>query len=1217
MTGAPRPAIDVARYDKPAELARLGRAHAVVEASAGTGKTYLIEHMVVDLLLRRAATLEQILVVTFTEKATAELQQRIRSKLEVLAKLTADHPAAQRAAALPDERCWIIDADARARLQAAARAFDSAAIFTIHGFCHRVLAEHAFAQGRLFEEEAVAETEAFHAAFVETIRADALRLPMCATLLEAWRRSGCTLERLERNLAAAHRKISAVSGRGGIEQRPSYAAHEEALRAALRACQTCDPTEDELRGALKRAKCHGGSVSKVVRVWNALRAALSPRQEGEDVELGEVLARLDLERPEFIGYLLKTLPRNAGEDLLDRMRAALQQLDAAAPPLLAALASTLGPALAARLEQRKRAAGLFDFQDMLTLVGRALDDGAHGAALVRTLRARYRFAIVDEFQDTDEVQWGLFRRLFFESPGGHVLTVIGDPKQSIYSFRGADVHTYNAARSAIAAAGGEALVLQTNFRSSAPLIGAYNAILDQREPAPFFPADGLIRYDHPVGCGQPDLRLAQRHAPESSAPALVVWSLRPPAEEKKLPLWRSKPVLLARMSAEIAHLTGPTGPLLCERGQLRPLRPRDIFILTRTTRECREVGEALRTARLPFAFFKLEKLFDTVEAREVLDLLRGIAAPDDGTARLRALITSFFGLRLPELAAVDEWPDDHPLLRRLQGWRALADAGDFERLFGRILDDSGVIRRELFAGRGERQVTNYMHLFELLGHAAAAHRTTLRELCTMLGAWINGSRRPPGLDADVQRLETEADAVQIMTIHQAKGLEAPVVFVYGGLWGHPGGDVRAFHDDGALVLRIGPPPEDEKALYDAEQNHEERRVLYVAMTRARARLYLPRYPLQPVFDCRGGYRFVNERLHALLEGFTAPTTRSLFEEETLVCGPAPEVNRDAGARTAGALADWRPDPTLLVPGDDRRFRVAAESRAGFFITSYSASKRSTAASEDAPGAADERPWTTSPVTSHVTASLLNDALPPGRETGRLLHELLERVPLATLAHEAPPSWQEWLAIPRVRGTFEAVARRHGRPDAATIAAAAQLLHPALARPLPVGAAGRVTVAHAAHPHGRRELEFLFPLPEAQHPLWSRTVGPDEPRVFPIGRGLVKGFIDLLFEHAGRLYVCDWKSDVVDDNSATALVARCDRAYDLQKRLYTLAALRLAGIADQAAFEARFGAVLFVFLRGLDAAAPDAGVAVFEPTWRDVVTWESELLPSAASEGSDA
>ena len=181
-----------------------------------------------------------------------------------------------------------------------------------------------------------------------------------------------------------------------------------------------------------------------------------------------------------------------------------------------------------------------------------------------------------------------------------------------------------------------------------------------------------------------------------------------------------KRALLARMAREIAGLLTPAGAAgVRARGRAPPVRPGDIYVLTRTTRESREVGDALRAARVPFAYFKQEKLFQTIEAREVLDLLRAIADPDDATARARAFITPFFGLGLVDLAACDDLDDSHALLRTLYEWRGLAESGDFETLFARIVDDSGIVCRELFFRDSERSLTNYLHLLEILQEEAA------------------------------------------------------------------------------------------------------------------------------------------------------------------------------------------------------------------------------------------------------------------------------------------------------------------------------------------------------------------------------------------------------------------------------------------------------------------------------------------------------------------
>jgi exodeoxyribonuclease V beta subunit len=1175
--------VTAVRVLRPAALAGL-EGHAVVEASAGTGKTYILEHLVVDLLLRREVELEQILVVTFTEKATAELVQRVRAKITQLKELGPEHPLALVGAAAPPEHCWVIDESARRRLRAALLAFDRASITTIHGFCQRLLIEHAFLHQRLFDEELVDEADAFHAAFVETLRRDVAPDRAVAPYLSAWLGSGKSLDRLERRLLLPCHRLPP-----GAIRRPAP-LDETALMVALRAIPEVEDGDALLTTELKRKGVHASSAKAAVKRLSLL-SALARLDAATPLDPPRALAALeslcdDGEEllPKLAGWLAG-VPADGSRAA--KVAVAVRALAAAVVPLDAELAHRILPRLQARLESDKRTGGLYDFQDMLGLVARALEgEGTRAQALLATLRGRYRHALIDEFQDTDEVQWSIFRRVFLDGGAGHTLTVIGDPKQAIYSFRGADVHTYLRARAEIVGRGGGQVYLTDNFRSSPALIAAYNAILDQQAAAPFFRAAGGIRYDRPVTCGRPTLALIDHDGAE--VPPVVVLDVTTSAPS--LYTWQVKQALLGRIVGEMAGLLGR----LAVRGVDRPLGPRDVYVVTRTTRESREVGDALRAARIPYAFFKQERLFDTVEAREVLDLLRAIADPDEPTARARAYITAFFGLTLPELTACEDLPSGHPLARLLTHWKALGDAGQFEQLFASIIADSGIVCRELFAGAGarggERRLTNYLHLLEILQHEAAVRRATLRELAQTLAGYISGAHRPPGQQSDIQRLETDADAVQIMTIHHAKGLEAPVVFLYGGFWPGPRADVRLFHDDEARpIARVGRPPAEEEARLNDEHEDEERRVLYVALTRACARLYLPHYPA--VFkQLRGSYKLINQRLDELLGGFTPPEIRCLFVPIPVPC-PAPPA--PPPVLPDELLAAWTPPPALLAPDEgEQALLQLGQARAGFVVTSYSAVKRrqglEPAPGDPLPGAVDAEEEAAPP----GDAAVPPDELPRGRRSGSFLHECLEEVALDDL-RERPPL-DRWSARPEVGALFERLRRRHDQ-ELAHLPHAMRLVHTALTAPVRLGPAMIDGLAAAAR--SVREMEFLYPIPEAAQ----------LPGEWRIERGVVKGFVDLLFEHQGRAYVCDWKGDWLPGWEAAAVAAHSERHYQTQVRLYTLATLRFLGITDQRAHDDRFGGVVYGYLRGMRQDDPAAGVHFQRPAWDEVQQWQRDML----------
>ena len=293
-----RNASETVRYRKPLELRRLGRRHAIVEASAGTGKTYILEHLIVDLLLRTSATLDQILVVTFTEKATTELTRRVRRKLEELSELREDRvpaSASDRPGDSTDDDDWILDAPAREKLRRALLGFDRANILTIHAFCQRILTENAFVQGRLFDEEATEERDAFHAAFAETLRHDVRPGSPEAALLEVWRRGGNSIAWLERTLFDVDAKVACIYPPRAGAIRPAARFDAEGLARAAASWPVLDESDDRVKETLKKGGMNGNSVRWFVPRLRAVAAALEEKNRGP-VALLSAMARIDPRR---------------------------------------------------------------------------------------------------------------------------------------------------------------------------------------------------------------------------------------------------------------------------------------------------------------------------------------------------------------------------------------------------------------------------------------------------------------------------------------------------------------------------------------------------------------------------------------------------------------------------------------------------------------------------------------------------------------------------------------------------------------------------------------------------------------------------------------------------------------------------------------------------------------------------------------------------------
>jgi exodeoxyribonuclease V beta subunit len=1139
-----------ARVARPAVLRRLPLdRHAIIEASAGTGKTFTLENIVVEVLLGTDVPLDRLLVVTFTEKATHEIRTRVRARLEELRTGKGTPPTDEEARA---GDYWTIDGRAREKLEHALRAFDGATIATIHAFCFSVLRENAFASGRLFQERQVDGRESFGRAFRDALRRDVARDPARAPWLEAALRAGTSIEGVEELLWRC------MEARG--EPRPRFDVAE--LAAAVEAFPVDDARDTRVEAELSAQHVNPARGKTIVRDVRAL-AALVGRMRGTSdwpsfieqasgIPLGELVERLghvDVQRPSRAQPVL----------------AAALALARSTPSFQAALVqATFGP-VRDEFMRAKRVAGQYDFDDMLALVDDALR-GPRGAAIAEAMRRRWRYALIDEFQDTDETQWSIFRRAFFEAGPGpaSVAVFVGDPKQSIYRFRGADVQTYLGARDAVAAAGGTRLSLDRNFRATPGLVDAMNHLFEETTNGGAL-LTGANEYQ-PVQCGRPGRALVDGDG-RVVAPVGV---LRFQDEA-------AAPELGRRIAAEIARMTDPARPWRLDG---RALEPSDVFVLTRTDREGRALGDCFRAAGVPHAFYRQEGLFQCVEAEDVRALLAAIADPHDRANRLRAWLTPFFGLPLASIEGARDLPAAHPLVARLHEWKAIADARRFDRLFESILRETGVIRREIFFADGERSLTNTLHLLEVLLEQSRDGHPTLLDLVNGLSRLIDKTRSPLDVyEGNVQRIESERRAVQIMTMHKAKGLEAAVVFVAGGLWkGRGENNVRVYHDGGHRLAWVGPVPKEMSERIKDEEREEYERLMYVALTRAIGRLVVP-----CVVDSRGDtkgkrragqatglqgpFDAVNRKLAQLLD-----TGDPLFEVEEVTASPG----RAASEPTPLA---WQP-PAELLRDDDAGARHGRlrERAAGAIVTSYTRLRGERAA----PRAVRER---MEDQRSDKGTQAIDDGFVPlrgARGSGVFLHEVLERVPTTTFAAADLDTWRR---TREVAALFDEAATVH-RIEPSQRPHAEEMVWRAFTSPVALpGDGGRLDGLWRAR-RVVREMDFVFPIP-----------GREEV-------GYVRGSLDLAFEHEGLTYFVDWKSDSLASYAPGVLERHVAAHYGDQVALYTLAIGKLLGIRSAQEHAQRFGGIVYCFLRGVDGSG--GGHWASRPTWDDVAASEAAL-----------
>jgi len=781
----------------------------------------------------------------------------------------------------------------------------------------------------------------------------------------------------------------------------------------------------------------------------------------------------------------------------------------------------------------KRRLSAFDFDDLIDGVDAALSDPETGPALVKSLRDRYDLALIDEFQDTDEVQWAIFRRVFGEPP--QRLVVIGDPKQAIYAFRGADVRTYQ--RAAKELLEGESPVrLRVCYRATAPLVAEYNAFL----------AEGILprdMYPEPVEA-KPDAHV-----------------LDDPDQPRAVVLVSVPGVRAAEMRQNLGHWMAGEIKRLVRDAKLdgKPIAYGDIFVLSYSEADARNAGEMLRSEGVPIAFFKPEGLFQTAEATAWRDVLAAVKSPNDNSAVRSALHSPFFEVPLAHLTDLDDTGRAIGSSLITQ-WSRLASAREYGQLFSRILDDSGVMVRSAFDGQSEREVTNLLHLAEIMLEETERQRPSIDALLAWLDRARDGTDGPSGRHGNVQRLEGDSSAVQLMTIHKSKGLEATVVFVFGGFFAGAGFpppfayrvDDQRFHH----LKKMLDTDKETKQRIQTEDDEEVGRLSYVAITRARARVYVPFRETRETKSRPGRHGKLDTRAAAV----------SQLGVPVVSAGKAP----DAIERLrAAAAVRWKPDPALLAqPRSPIDFEHIAKSRAGREITSYTRMKSlaDTALVNDATLEVElvlGEPPMPAPI------ELAAGELPPGPDTGVFLHQLLEKVPLEDIG-----PLDAWRKRPDVASVFDVAMTEH-RIDAIYREQSEQLVHAALTMPLTLGGSRLDGVARARRVV--REMEFLFPWPNEY----------------------VKGYLDVVMQHGDHTWIVDWKSDRLPSYDARAIDEQVNARYKIQVQLYALALERILGPERKL----QFGGIVYLFLRGLEKGQ---GVYIERPSPAELASWARDL-----------
>jgi exodeoxyribonuclease V beta subunit len=952
-----------------------------LEASAGTGKTFAIEHLVARLILEGEdpLTLDQILVVTFTRAATRELKSRIRTTLEtILQRTDIDYVKA-----VLESR----ETTAKRRIDSALACFDEARIFTIHGFCHRMLAEFAFEANVPLElsDPDASNMRVSMLKVVEDVYRTELKYPAYSS-----RQLHALLGKHQHDVAKlSARVVSAMSATSAGA--PDFGESLEAFRMFL---NTHPPLSlqhfEPLFGSYKKMTLpeFSGQAEHLERL---LEKKCCSAEEFE-----ELFKHKEFFLEKMVPHNLKVRAQPKNTEELDRLREALMPIlqDARDPQKTF---SRLVRDCWKRWEKRPELAP----DEMLQKMEKCLDE----PAFIQRVRQNIRAVIVDEFQDTDPVQWKIFQRLFL----GHTaaLYLVGDPKQSIYAFRSADVYTYLKAKEMIGSEGQG--VLDTNYRSDPALVALLNRLFQRAGEWMPLPALKQTLAVNPVNA-------------------------RLDAEEKDFGDDK-KPVHFFVLDGKDEE---SFFSFIVE--EIQKFSPSDCAVLVKDRYQASRLQEFLKRWGISSVVKRPGSLRDSPAWPVMQDLLRAVEDPEDLSHIKQVLGGPLIGWSLEELRGGLEREELQMAKARFCAFREILQERGFAVFY----------RTFLSSGWGQK----------------AGLDRQLQQLAELLVQEPDVFELDPEDERLQIRPEGDEEAVAILTVHMSKGLEFEVVF--------------------ALGVAASSPAEGE------EFEAEKMRQLYVALTRAKRRVYIPLLlngdgdaPIEAFFQKLGEPLSILEELDI---------SYTLLDQHVFHLEKAK-----------------RKEPPLLPPPKEPVIAGAPQ-----FLLSFTALSQKTHA---------ENP-----------IEVGENILPPGAETGTILHKILEK--LFTTKQDVKK-----LILREIEGTH--LEGWH--------TAIEEMIQKVLQLSLK-----DFTLSDLSPRKLQAEMEFLFP-----------TEG-----------GMVKGFIDLFFEKEGLYYLLDWKSNLLSDYGPSHLEqAMRENDYFLQGEIYSQALRRYLRLFDSRSFEECFGGVFYVFLRG--------------------------------------
>ena len=1153
----------------------------LIEASAGTGKTYTIASLFIRLLLGHGKenshqiplTVDKILVVTFTEAATAELRSRIRERI---IDVRLDFMKGQSSDAFIQtliNQSDNIEIDIRL-LRFAELQMDEAAIYTIHGFCQRMLMQNAFESGSLFQQNLLeddsqmllqATNDFWRCHFYD------LSIPLTELIFSYWQHP----EQLKNELRSwlSRHDLQFIPH---IEEFDFKAKYEKSLIIIEKLKNDWLESEADYFDIISHSDVSKRSYTKKNLPKWLKEISDWAFQENSSLDLPKNLLKfsqktLDEKTPKG------ATPTHAIFSDIEK----ILELDLSIKNTILVKATQW---VRADLQKNKQSQSLLGFDDLLLRLDDALQNSPDNH-LAEQIRATYPIALIDEFQDTDPVQYRIFQTIYsvdtseesteedkpepYKDSG---LFMIGDPKQAIYSFRGADIFTYMKARQNVSAH----YSLDYNYRSSPEMINAVNSFFE------FCPAPFIYEDDIPfLAVKAPNIKRKKLVVKNFDDPTQTAMQFIHPVGGENADGFKQSITLACVSEIKNLLMLAQQGCAYLESvsGEQKAIAANDIAILVRTGKEAALIRKALLDENINSVYLSLkESVYATSLAKDVLFILKACLNPED-----ERLLRSAIGCKLFALSPVDI----HKLLFDTKMWeQKIAQFFEYQALWNKsgvlvmlhkLFSEQGINQQLLKDAKGERLLTDLLHLGELLQKNSVEHDGGF----ALMRWYAEQVTQEKGDNSEQkQRLESEKDLIQVSTLHKSKGLEYDIVFMpFTGLHQKPRDCL--YHD----------PEQDHKLFYDLqgskkhfeltekEQLAEDLRLLYVGLTRSVYRCYIGissyktgRVKNSPLAKSALGYICLKTGKD-LLAGDSAglnshlekmcKSSQHISVRTTPICNELPYIVEQG---------DYKLQPPAKFTGKiERNWWISSYSSLSRFhssaqqtVTINTANELDTALLEVEP---KKTPFSFPRGAKHGTFLHLIFELIDFQNTDKVLLADIIEEQLTKHLYEDVEIWtpilttwfEQLLAFPLIQTSQQiSLALNHLIPSAKKV----EMQFFIGMKPLHAYQVNKLIQQYDALSARAGELQF-------------QAV-----------QGFLKGFIDLTFEFEGKYYVLDYKSNYLGDNledynQESIENMMVDHRYDFQYQLYTLALHRLlrSRLPDYD-YEKHIGGVFYTFIRGM-------------------------------------